>query len=650
MIRAMGLLCLACGAAGNPDSDPATALEVVDCLLPGRLMQLGTGATYLSARQPARLPAKSCASRGGEYVLGSRADFRAALRVWEDQAMAGDAEAQAQVGETYEKGLGVAPDYALAAVWYRRAAEQGLIRAQVNLGTLFERGLGVPRDPTQALYWYRRAAGLDSAIALDPGATAQIQPPRADLSDQHQLVERLTQALNQTRSDLDAARDQLRTRESALLDQRQQLIAAEAALDSGTPAARNRVHSLTADLAEHEVELAKLQQTVARLETDRAEQHRLLLAAQAHPNTAVPLTAPSFEIIEPPLTATRGPLEIPTRMHSTKELIGRVTAPAGLLSLSVNGAAQSASLNGLFRLALEVAAVRVPVEVVAVDQQGQRSALEFVLVPTSPAPSPPPSPAPPPVEFGRYHALIIGIDRYRHEGMRPLKTPIADATRLADLLSDQYGFAVERLENPTRYEILSALNRYRETLRENDNLLLYYAGHGALLEGDGVTRGQWQPADAEPNNPANWISNTAITDQLSILRAKQVLVIADSCYSGALTRSSVAQPPALDDRAARQRWLQQMAPKRSRTALTSGGLAPVLDAGGGNHSVFAAALLDALADNREVLEAQRLFQLIAARVALAAERFRFEQTPEYAPIRFAGHEAGDFFFVPVADG
>ena len=66
-----------------------------------------------------------------------RADYRSALRVWEEQATQGDARAQTYVGEIYEKGLGVPPDYALAAVWYRKAADQGDARAQVNLGHLY---------------------------------------------------------------------------------------------------------------------------------------------------------------------------------------------------------------------------------------------------------------------------------------------------------------------------------------------------------------------------------------------------------------------------------------------------------------------------------------------------------------------------------
>jgi hypothetical protein len=76
----------------------------------------------------------------------------------------------------------------------------------------------------------------------------------------------------------------------------------------------------------------------------------------------------------------------------------------------------------------------------------------------------------------------------------------------------------------------------------------------------------------------------------------------------------------------------------------------VLDGGGAGHSVFANALIDALQRNGEVLEGQRLHQAVAARVAYAAENLQFEQAPQYAPIKFAGHEAGDFVFVPSTEG
>jgi hypothetical protein len=93
-------------------------------------------------------------------------------------------------------------------------------------------------------------------------------------------------------------------------------------------------------------------------------------------------------------------------------------------------------------------------------------------------------------------------------------------------------------------------------------------------------------------------------------------------------------------------WFRTIAKMRSRTVLTSGGLAPVLDGGGGSHSVFAKALLGVLRDIDDVTEGQRVFREVAARVAFDASRYQVEQVPEYSPIKFAGHESGDFLFLP----
>ena len=93
--------------------------------------------------------------------------------------------------------------------------------------------------------------------------------------------------------------------------------------------------------------------------------------------------------------------------------------------------------------------------------------------------------------------------------------------------------------NATRYDILAALNELREKLTDKDNLLIYYAGHGELDERN--QRGHWLPVDAEPNSTANWISNVAITDVLNSMTVQQLLVVADSCYSGTMTRSSLGR-------------------------------------------------------------------------------------------------------------
>jgi uncharacterized caspase-like protein len=288
---------------------------------------------------------------------------------------------------------------------------------------------------------------------------------------------------------------------------------------------------------------------------------------------------------------------------------------------------------------------------VAVDQLGKRGTFEFTLKPqatrstTGTAAGTPPSdePALPALnlDFGKYYALVIGNNNY---GKLPkLTTPIADAEAIAGVLKDKYGFDVTLLKDANRYDILEALNQMREKLTEHDNLLIYYAGHGEL---DKVNqRGNWLPIDAEPNSSANWIPTYQVTDILNQMSAKHVLIVADSCYSGTLTRSALTRLEAGKSKEAWANWVKVMVDKRSRTALTSGGVAPVLDAGAGNHSIFAKALLDALDKNSGVIEGQRLHEEIATSVAYAAGSFNVDQVPEYAPIKSAGHEAGDFFFV-----
>jgi uncharacterized caspase-like protein len=225
-----------------------------------------------------------------------------------------------------------------------------------------------------------------------------------------------------------------------------------------------------------------------------------------------------------------------------------------------------------------------------------------------------------------------------------LYTPKNDAAAVAAMLGRRYGFKTTVLLNATRFDILQALNELRKTLTENDNLLIYYAGHGHFEKK--IERGYWVPVDGHTDSDVNWISTFAITDILSAMSARHVLVVADSCYSGALTRSALARLEAGMTAEAREHWFKTMVEKRSRTVLSSGGLQPVLDSGGGEHSVFAKAFLDVLTNNTEILEGQRLGLEVAARVSYAASAALVEQDPQYAPIRYAGHEAGDFLLLP----
>ena len=132
------------------------------------------------------------------------------------------------------------------------------------------------------------------------------------------------------------------------------------------------------------------------------------------------------------------------------------------------------------------------------------------------------------VHFGNYYALVIGNNDYRY--LTKLKSAENDATDIAELLKRDYGFSVTLLLNATRGDILSELARLRATLKFDDNLLIYYAGHG-LLDDIGE-QGYWLPVDAEKSVPTNWISTSDITVMLRAIRSKHVMVVADSCYSG----------------------------------------------------------------------------------------------------------------------
>ncbi|MDD9915186.1 MAG: caspase family protein, partial [Rhodospirillaceae bacterium] len=238
------------------------------------------------------------------------------------------------------------------------------------------------------------------------------------------------------------------------------------------------------------------------------------------------------------------------------------------------------------------------------------------------------------MNFGTYHALVIG--NYDYAKLPKLETAVADAEAIAELLKTRYGFKVQLLRNATRNDILRALNRYRAELTEDDNLLVYYAGHGWLDRQSNT--GFWQPVDAEADDDLNWIANEALTRRLLSMNARHVMVVADSCYSGTLVRSASSALPTARDR---DTWLQRVAEKRSRTAIVSGGLEPVADTGRGGHSVFANAILAALGENRDILEATALFKQLSRAVVVNAD-----QTPQYADIRRAGHEGGEFLFVP----
>jgi len=700
----LGLATLSCAPAAPtkvaepqvttpPPGQAADAFLVVDCLLPGQIRRLGNQITYVGARRAEKTTARDCEIRGGEYTAYDRANYKTALKVWMEGAERGDAKSQTYVGEIYEKGLGVPPDYQEAARWYRRAAEQNYAPAALNLGVLYENGLGVPRDPKQAAQWYSRATGA-GAIAVASGSggdrnarqiEAQLETLRADLRAKQAELDQNQRNLDQARRDLGrvqgeaqserAERERLRRERSAVQGTDQaaaaRLAALQRAIDDSEARLRTKdreVNDLQARLArtqdesarqqsEKDREIQSLRDRLARAETEtQAQRAGLEQLHREREQTGPEIELTQIQVVEPQLVALTRDIRVqPTKTAGSGLallLAGKVKAAGGLQSLAINGHEEVVDRDGFFkaRIALKGTEEDERVRVVAIDRGSRRSSLEMIVhgriraAATAASTGEGPRvlrPAPAALSLGTYHALVIGNNDYKQ--LKHLRTAVNDAEAVGAILQSRYGFRVKLLRNATRFQILSELNDLKQRLTDKDNLLIYYAGHGELDEKN--QRGYWLPVDAEPGNPTNWISNIDLSDLLHLMAVKHLLVVADSCYAATLTRSAAGRLEPTMTEEELTRAIQNLANKKARMVLTSGGIEPVLDNTGGQHSVFAEIFIDILQKNDGVMLGRDVFQGLQLRVNAMAERWAVPQVPEYAPIKFAGHDGGDFFFL-----
>jgi WD40 repeat protein/uncharacterized caspase-like protein len=332
-------------------------------------------------------------------------------------------------------------------------------------------------------------------------------------------------------------------------------------------------------------------------------------------------TAPKIVINSPPVTRGVGPRSTAGRIT----IKGQALDDSGVSEVLAQGVVARLDAQGNFSAEVPLVTGDNRITVTATDIHGNRTAENFSIRrdPELTAPS------------GKYVALLIGNNAYQH--LNQLKTAINDAEKVAGLLRESYGFETKVLLNATREKIISAINEHRRSLTDQDHLLIYYAGHG-FFDRD-VSKAYWLPVDARDTDNANWISADDVTTNIRGIRARHILIISDSCYSGAIVREN---PIRLTTPAERERYIEKMMEGTSRILMASGGAEPVEDGGGGGHSVFANALLRGLRQmDMPMFTAEELFfRFVKEPVA-----GKSDQTPEYSPIRNSGHDAGDFVFI-----
>jgi hypothetical protein len=308
------------------------------------------------------------------------------------------------------------------------------------------------------------------------------------------------------------------------------------------------------------------------------------------------------------------------------DLIGKATDDSGISFVSVNSELRSLNTSGIFTSRLLLEPGENQIRIIAMDQEDNLKEHSVLIKYV------------PPVmtladkinRNATYYGLIIGIDKYRDDEIQDLDNPVKDATQLYQTLISKYNFQEENIElikNATREEIIRSLDELAKVITKEDNLLIFYAGHG-WWEAE-ASNGYWLPSDAESGVRTNWFRNSALVDYLREIDSKHTLLITDACFGGSIfkTRSAFGS---------REKAYEKLYELPSRKAMTSGTLTKVPD-----RSSFTRFLIERLQENNEeYLSSEQLFSSFRLAVINNSDAI-----PQYGEIEKVGDQGGDFIFL-----
>ena len=223
-------------------------------------------------------------------------------------------------------------------------------------------------------------------------------------------------------------------------------------------------------------------------------------------------------------------------------------------------------------------------------------------------------------------AVLIGNDAYTNP-IPQLATPVADVDQIASVLSNRFGYETQIIHDASKAKIIDTFNKIAGEARPEDSVLLFYAGHGYLM--DDSKLGFWIPLDGSVRSATNWISNTDISKLLKAIPARQVILISDSCFSGSLTR----EQKITDAYSSKS---TNILLQRSVLALSSGDEEPVSDEGLEGHSIFAWHFINTINSvNKGTVAGFDIYRVVHDGV-----RKDYPQNPQYGAVYSAGHVSG----------
>ncbi len=313
---------------------------------------------------------------------------------------------------------------------------------------------------------------------------------------------------------------------------------------------------------------------------------------------------------------------------------------SGVEEVTINNFQMQVSAEGFIEASIgPLPKGHTPIVILAKDRYGNVSRKEFSILRQSPSPqmvstvktfsSPKANNKSNNLSFngnGRNYLLLIGVNKYKT--WNPLHNAVKDCNDLANLLLDKYNFERENIitlfdEQANRETILETFEMLQDKITPDDNLLIYYAGHG--FYDSNAKLGYWVPVNARLMSVADFIRNSTIHDYLKTINSKHTLLIADACYAGSLFASSRGN---INEN------------NKSRWAFTSGNIEKVWDGHPGQNSPFARYLLGFLRSNKEPkLRADVLIRNVTTRVS-----HNTAQTPIGSPLQNVGDEGGVFVF------
>ncbi|MGR3294441.1 MAG: Lcl domain-containing protein [Candidatus Scalindua sp.] len=235
---------------------------------------------------------------------------------------------------------------------------------------------------------------------------------------------------------------------------------------------------------------------------------------------------------------------------------------------------------------------------------------------------------------GNQWLFLIGIDTYTN--FPRLNTSVNDAKAVKDILLKRYYFDEYHVielynEEATKRNILGKLRYLTRRVGPEDSVIIFYSGHGGM--GPAKREGSWIPVEGDTEDRSSWISNKDIYNYLKIdaIKARHVLIIADSCFSGDSFRSNRGEIARVSDEV-----IKQVYKKVSRHVITSGEIKPVVEEGMSDHSIFTRFLINGLEENKKpFLIPSELFKGI--KVGLEKNSY---QTPRFGTLKDKGEKKG----------